>query len=88
METSTLPKPVSSTNYVPTFQGTTEVKTDVMEELINKITSVRNKAREVIDISIDVSNQLRNMHKSQKAKEREFKSANELLEKLKKVSGF
>ncbi|MEI6057211.1 MAG: hypothetical protein WCR55_14280, partial [Lentisphaerota bacterium] len=68
-------------------QGT-DVKTDPMEELINKISTVRTKAREIIDITIDVSNQLRNMQKANKTKEREFRSANELLEKLKKVSGF
>ena len=77
----------ATTNYTPTFQGT-DVKTDPMEELINKISAVRTKAREIIDITIDVSNQLRNIQKANKTKEREFRSANELLEKLKKVSGF
>ena len=77
----------ATTNYTPTFQGT-DVKTDPMEELINKISAVRTKAREIIDITIDVSNHLRNMQKANKTKEREFRSANELLEKLKKVSGF
>ncbi len=85
METTT-PK-TAKQNYTPTFQGT-EVKTDLMEELINKISSVRSKAREIIDISIDVSNQLRNIQKSTKAKEKEFKVASELIDKLKKVSGF
>ena len=87
METSNSIKPATATNYTPTFQGT-DVKTDPMEELINKIGTVRTKAREIIDITIDVSNQLRNMQKANKTKEREFRSANELLEKLKKVSGF
>ena len=78
-------KPV--TNYTPTFQGS-DIKTDSMEALINKISTARTKAREIIDITIDVSNQLRNMQKASRTKERDFKSANELLEKLKKVSGF
>jgi len=77
----------TTTNYAPTFQGS-DIKTDPMEELINKISTVRTKAREIIDITIDVSNQLRNMQKASRTKERDFKSANELLEKLKKVSGF
>ena len=77
----------ATTNYTPTFQGS-DIKADPMEELINKISTVRTKAREIIDITIDVSNQLRNMQKASRTKERDFKSANELLEKLKKVSGF
>ena len=80
-------KPTTTTNYTPTFQGS-DIKSDPMEELINKISTVRTKAREIIDITIDVSNQLRNMQKASRTKERDFKSANELLEKLKKVSGF
>ena len=76
-----------ATNYTPTFQGS-DIKPDPMEEFINKISTVRTKAREIIDITIDVSNQLRNMQKASRTREREFRSANELLEKLKKVSGF
>ena len=72
------------------MQGTAkaEIPTDPLEDLLAEVVNVRLKARELSDVLADLQKQVKEAQRIQRQKEREFKSARELLGKLKKVSGF
>ena len=72
----------------PVFKPCNNTKTDPMNELMDSITTLKIKARDVIDLASDLSKKVKEIQKSKKIQEREFKSTRELLVKLQKVSGF
>ena len=65
-----------------------EVQSDPLEDLLATVVTTRLKAREFTDGLIELQKQVKEAQRLQRHKEREFKSARELLGKLKKVSGF
>ena len=64
------------------------IEPNSFEELLSCIMEVRGKAKEVFDMTGNLSKKVKDAQKAQKAKEREFKQTKDLLGKLKKVSGF
>jgi hypothetical protein len=65
-----------------------ESKVDSFEDLITAVGSIRLRAKELSEELIDLQKRLKKSQRLQRQKERDFKSARELLGKLKKVSGF
>ena len=72
----------------PVFKPAINTENDPTSELIDSITILKIKAREVIELATDLSKKVKEIQKSKKIQEREFKSTRELLVKLQKVSGF
>lgn len=65
-----------------------ENKVDSFEDLITAVGSVRLRVKELSDELIDLQKRLKESQRLQRQKDRDFKSARDLLGKLKKVSGF
>ena len=61
---------------------------DPFDDLATDIQAIRSIARELLDLTASISKKVRDLQRAAKNREREFKTANELLSKLKKVSGF
>jgi len=76
------------TKRPPVFTVVGKDEVDPFEELLQSIADTRNKAKEVVDMSTELSRKVKSLRGAVKAKERDFKSTRELLSKLKKVSGF
>ena len=72
----------------PVFKPANNTESDPMNELMESITILKIKARDVIELATDLSKKVKEIQKSKKIQEREFKSTRELLVKLQKVSGF
>ena len=75
-------------HYPPIIKPATTVETDPISELMDSITILKIKARDVIDLATDLMKKVKDIQKSKKIQEREFKNTRELLVKLQKVSGF
>jgi hypothetical protein len=65
-----------------------ESKVDTFDDIITAVGSIRLRAKELSEELIDLQKRLKESQRLQRQKERDFKSARELLGKLKKVSGF
>jgi DNA polymerase-3 subunit beta len=70
------------------FKVVGEAEADPFEELLNNINETRNKAREVVDMTTALAKDVKAVQRAVKAKERDFRNTQDLIEKLKKVSGF
>jgi hypothetical protein len=77
-----------NSNYPPIIKSVNNIEIDPMSELTDNITLLKIKARDVIDLAADLSKKVKDIQKSKKVQEREFKNTRELLVKLQKVSGF
>jgi hypothetical protein len=78
----------TQTRRPPVFKVVEGTETNSFEGLLSSIMEVRGKAKEVFDMTGNLSKKVKDAQKALKAKEREFKQTKDLLGKLKKVSGF
>ena len=65
-----------------------DAEKDPFEEVLKSIEETRNKAREVLDMTTELTRSVKSLRGAVKARERDFRNTRDLLGKLKKVSGF
>ena len=70
------------------FQVTGNPNINSIDSILEDITTIKIKAREVIESATALSKKVKEVQKNKKVREREFKNTRELLVKLQKVSGF
>lgn len=70
------------------FQVVGGEQADPFAHLLQQITVTQEKAREVVDQTKELTRLVKEAQRDLKAKEREFQNARQVLDKLKKVSGF
>ena len=77
-----------SSNYPPIIKSANDIEIEPITELMDSITILKIKARDIIDLASDLNKKVKDIQKSKKVQEREFINTRKLLEKLKNVSGF
>jgi len=79
-------KPVTDINKGFTVVANTEK--DPFDELLESIAETRSRGREVLEMTTELSRKVKSLRSAIKAKERDYKNTQDLITKLKKVSGF